>query len=555
MTGAAYGAYEGFIHPGQSGGGRVSAGRSGTSADWTSFEARKARSAMLWAAYQQTMFRDALNTTFGLRETYGTYKGIRDLFGVSYRLGEFWTSHLQGGNLDPNAGDGQSAPSALPIIMEADKPLVREALAELWKRSNWNVQKSVSTRQGGVTGDVNLEICDDADAATIRLKVVPGDRLKWCDLSSEDNVEAYELEFMRPDPRQEARAETKDSFRRPFVRYNEVVTPDPKGVGYRWRTYLDGNAYVWPGNPSADWVVGDLPFAPFVRIQHQNVGLGWGVAESLAALGHMRECADLASCMTDWCRRALFSPYMLAGVEKPADDIEPAEQSWDEYALASQANREGKVRNSSPYLYVPTAESKAFSLLHQMPIADMGGQIDRVWAKLLGDYPELSFERIRASGDASAEAIREARKPAAKKVTERRAEYDAGSERAFKMAVTMGGLRGYRHYESFNAASYDDGDLDFRIGPRPAFETDPTEETAERNARYLAITAATGAGLPLKLAMREAGYSDADIADAEAEAKAKQEQAMELARSQGPPKPFGGKGDKPADRNPQPKGQ
>lgn len=171
----------------------------------------------------------------------------------------------------------------------------------------------------------------------------------------------------------------------------------------------------------------------------------------------------------------------------------------------------------------------------------VGAQVDRLRAKTLEDYPELSFERIRASGQASAEAIREARKPAEAKVASRRVEYDAGSARAFRMALTLGGIRGYRHYEPFDADSYGEGGLDFRVGPRPAFAPDPTEEIALRLARSQAIKAATDAGLPLELAMEEAGYSAKDIAAAVKARDEAQQRAAELAKASPAKQAFGGK--------------
>jgi hypothetical protein len=50
------------------------------------------------------------------KTAYGVYKHVRHLYNPAYRLGEFWASHLQGGLLDPDAGDGDAVPSALPIL-------------------------------------------------------------------------------------------------------------------------------------------------------------------------------------------------------------------------------------------------------------------------------------------------------------------------------------------------------------------------------------------------------------------------------------------------------
>jgi hypothetical protein len=546
-----YGAYRGFREPAMFADPNDQRSR-GRYSQWGDFANRQIRYKLLWAFYEQNAFRDVQGWPAQYRSTYGLYDGVRDLFGVAHQLGEFWPSHLQGGMLDPKMGDGKETPSALPIEMDSENPAVREGLAELIKRSNWQINKDVMSRFGSTVGDVFQEIVDDEEAETIRVNVMPAGRVKWVDLSSEGNIEAYELEYYRPDPRQAPALETKDAPRAPEVKYNEIVTPVPSGGGIRFRTYLNGALWVWPGNPGSDFIITDLPFAPLVKIQHKNIGMVWGQSESFAALSGMREVSDLSSCLTDWARKALNAPHMLTGMKDPALDpaaiaraarapLTPAQQrasyagefggnGFGYWGGNGQASAEATTRNKQNYFYASDPQSRAHSLVHNIPVDGIGMQVDRLRGKLKEDYPELSFERIRTSGQASAEAIREARKPAEAKILARRVEYDAGTARAFKMALTLGGLRGYQHYQGFDAGSYDDGDLDFRIGERPAFAPDPAEQIAERLARYTAMKAATDIGMPLTFAMREAGYNDADIAEVERGQKKEQQSQVELIR-------------------------
>jgi hypothetical protein len=540
------GAYRGFREPAlyadPNGHARRGVGFRGGD-EWGDVDARLVRYRLLWAFYEQNAFRDVQGWPQQFRSTFGLYEGVRDLFGVAHQLGEFWPSHLQGGDLDPAAGDGKDVPSALPIILPAESPAVREALAELWKRSVWSINKDVASRFGAVCGDVFLEVCDDAEAGTVRLNVIQPGKVKWCDVTAEGNVEAYELEFWRPDPTQDPRLEELNTPRKPWVRYNELVTPDESG-GYRWRTYMNGDAYGW-SDAGPDYTIPDLAFAPLVKVQHKNIGMGWGQSEAHAAVSGMREVADLASCLTDWARRALNAPHLMAGMKNPEDDPQARARAARQPLTAAQirgsslggdwtgtgqSQAEGLIRSGDRYLYANDPDARAHSLVHPMPVDGIGGQIDRLREKMREDYPELSFERVRVSGQASAEAIREARKPAEAKITARRVEYDAGAVRAFQMALTLGGLRGYRHYEPFDAGSYESGALDMGIGTRPAFAADPAEQTADRTAKYLGVKAAVDAGLPLTIAMREAGYSEEDIAEAKAEKAAADQAAMDMVR-------------------------
>lgn len=88
--------------------------------DFNEFEARKLRYAIFWAFFQNTAYRDINKWAPSLRAEYGLYKFARNIYNPAYRLGKFWQAHLMGGALDPNAGDGKTAPSALPILTEVD---------------------------------------------------------------------------------------------------------------------------------------------------------------------------------------------------------------------------------------------------------------------------------------------------------------------------------------------------------------------------------------------------------------------------------------------------
>jgi len=501
----------------------------GGSGDWGSFASRQTRYRILWAFYQNVAFKDRSIWPSRYAADPGLYLAVRDLFGVALALGNFHRSHIHGGPLDPRAGDGVSAPSALPIVMDRENPYVRLALAELWKRSNHNLGKDVITLWGATQGDVFAEACLDVAGRTVRINPVPAGRVKACEVTAEGNVVAYQLQYRRTDPR--FRPDSNHRGLQPApVTYEEVVDRDPAGT-VRYRTYLNGQAFAWPGNPSADWSYRKdlMPFVPMVHVQHANLGLGWGQAEAAPAIGGMTEVSDLASCLTDWARRAVHAPHLIAGMTKPGKDKETVTlRDGRQSEEGGDDDERTRVRQEQNLLFGKTATG-AYSLVHNLPVEGIGGQIDRLRRWQLDNYPELAYEKLRLSGEASGESFREARKPAATKVDDRRTPYDAGSERLFKMAITLGGIHGFGGYERFDIGSYQSGDLDFRIGARPAFAVDAEDRTADRLAKYAALKAATDAGLPIDLAMEEAGYDPATIAKVVADRAQEQARAAKAA--------------------------
>lgn len=160
------------------------------------FPVRKLRYKFLEAVANQDAFRSTQDWPEKFKSNQGMYRYTRDVLGIGFQLAEFWATHLQGGALDPDAGNGKGEiASALPILMKKESPAVRFALAELWKRSNWPTKKDVFTRLGATLGDVFIEAVNDTEKGRIRLNVVNPGRVRWVDPDAEGNIQGYCYEF------------------------------------------------------------------------------------------------------------------------------------------------------------------------------------------------------------------------------------------------------------------------------------------------------------------------------------------------------------------------
>jgi hypothetical protein len=142
-------------------------------------------------------------------------------------------------------------------------------------------------------------------------------------------------------------------------------------------------------------------------------------------------------------------------------------------------------------------------------------EIKNMLSEIEADYPELQVEINQAIQTNSGRAVRLARQPAETKVNERRARYDDALARAQKMAMTIGGIRGYTDFGGINLESYAAGKLDHSIGPRPVFARDPLDELEIEEAFWTAATAAKEAGLPLHVYLKRHGWTDKEIAEVE----------------------------------------
>jgi hypothetical protein len=494
--------------------------------NWNLFESRKMRYALLWSMFDNSAYSSIHTWSKGLKATYGLYSSIRAIANPSYRLGVMYQTHLMGGNIDPQAGDGNMIDSALPIVTENTS--IAPALAALWRDSVWQVNKDVWTLNGTIMGDAPLEVVDDTERGKVYLKPMHPGKVKHLECDPQGNVKAYTLEYQRPDPRRTLRA---DETMPPMVTYREEVTRGGENVNYQ--TYLNGKEWGWNDRPD-HWSV-DYGFIPLVTVKHQDVGLEWGWSELHAGLPKFREIDDIASALDDQIRKAVNAPWLFNFPKSITATAIARTQP-------TLTNRE-PGRAEIPSLYVDRESAKGQALIADLDIAAVSARITELQTELTRDYPELDLERHTASGDASGRALRYAQQPVAAKVQMRRAGYDSALVRAQQMAIAIGGMRGYPGYETFGLESYAAGALEHSIGDRPVFAVDPLDKIEESTALWTLIKAQVDTGYPLELAMRDQGFDEQKIAAAvqmQAEKQAQDQARFDAQMNAKQKPPFGG---------------
>ncbi len=467
--------------------------------DYTDFDARKMRYKLLWAMVENTAYRDMQAWARAYKADYGLYKFIRAIYNPSYRLAEFWKTHLLGGRLDPLAGDGKQTPSALPIETKIEK--LRPVIAEVWKNSNWQIRKDILSMWGASLGDVGIKIIDDTVREKTYLKLVHPGTIKSAELDPFGNVKGYELEEYRPDPRPKAGKKSR-------VRYGERASRDGDNVVYE--TFLDGRPYAWNDDGIVKWAE-PYGFVPMVMVQHNNVGLDFGWSEIYPELSKFREVDDLASKLSDQIRKMVDAPWLLAGVKQ--SDVSLGSQAA-ESGTQTTANKQ-KQRQEVPIIYASDNNAKAQHLVAPLDIAATSAHIEEILKGIEADYPELSVNIQNMTGDVSGRALRINQAPATDKVLQRRPNYDNAIVRAQAMAIAIGGFRGYSGFDGFGLESYQAGDLEHSIGERPVFQKDALDDLEVDKAFWETADAAKRAGVPLLVFLEQKGWTKVQIAQIE----------------------------------------
>lgn len=455
-----------------------------------SFDARRLRYGINWSYFENTAYRDIHQWAAKMKSDYGVYRHTRNIYNPTYRIVMFYRAHIWGGALDKNAGEL----GAIPIATQNEAH--RIAIADLWKKSNWAIEKSIVAQHGAIFGDVAIRVVDDPKRGRVSLQTVNPETLKSVVLDTAGNVKAYEIEYERVDPlNPNAKA-----------MYCESATRDGDDVVYK--TMRNGSAFAYAENAINGTAVSEwrepYGFIPMVSIKHNTIGLDWGWSEIHPALSKIREVDDVASKVSDQIRKMVDSGWLFSGIKKP--DTPPTMTG-----RSATANAPAPGREEMPALYATDPNARATPLVAPLDIASALAHIAAINAELEREFPELQMDIWNAGGDTSGRALRLARQRVTQKVFERRPSYDDALVRAMQMAIGIGGMRGYAAYKGFDLDSYGRGDLDFDIASRPVFEVDEFEKLESDKLFWDTANTAIKAGMPLDVYLRRSGWSDDDV--------------------------------------------
>lgn len=455
--------------------------------DFEGVDARTTRYDILWAYYQGNAYRELHSWARKLKVDYALYTYIRDIYNPANRICNFHQTHIWGGHLDDEAGDGSDKPTSLPI-MDADDN-VRSALAQLWRWSRWGVKKDIITLYGSVFGDVFVRVVDLPDRELVYLDRVHPAWITDLRKNALEEITYYEMQHHRLDP------EKNDGS---TVLYTERATLLDQGVYYE--TFRDSKPYDWDGY-GEEWVV-DYPFIPMVHIKHNDVGLDWGWSEIFPKLGAIREMDDQASKLGDQIRKMVDSPWLFTGIRPGRDGGTVTIEGLGD--TNSPASNEIS-REETPILYAHDAQARAYPLVSELDIEAALMNVKELGVEIERSYPELrtSMRPGTSTGDVSGRALLLARQEAEDKVYARRVNYDDMLIKAHRMALSIGGEAGYEDFSGFGLDDWDEDVTEHKLRTdRPVFRPHPSESLDQARQLWTnaSLSAKVGVGLDIFLA-------------------------------------------------------
>lgn len=475
--------------------------------EWSRLEARQFRYTLNWAMYQNSAYREHMNRWSARMKTeLGTTKHIRSIYNPAGRMGDFYQGHIWGGSLDQLAGDGESEPSALPII--TDNEAIREPIAKLRIDSKWQSNKDICTLWGSVLAECGVRCVDDPEKGQVRKELVHPSHLATVHFDEQHNVKAYLIRKwveIRDGKPMDLDPTMGGMYRGPLAVYAERCTRDGDLVVFE--TFKNGKPFAWNGVED-QWTV-PYGFVPLVVASHRSIGLDWGVNCFHGGLPQFVEVDDQASCLGDNNRKKLNGPWYISGARGKS---EVTSSVTDRSQRTPQQNRDDPEpsRTEMNLLYGPEL-SKPWSMTSDIDIAGMCEHIAAILSGIEKRYPELLAD-TGTGGAITAEAVRNARQIAGTRVQLVRPAYDDMEVRTNQMCLSIGGFRKYKGYEGINLDSFKAGKLDHQIGHRAVFSVDPLDSLNEDTVVMANVNAAVKVGIPLAVALeRYAGWSEEDL--------------------------------------------
>lgn len=444
--------------------------------DWDSYSGRLSRYALYQAYHDNTVYNSLLTSAKAHREARKLYQHIRSIYNPVSRQVALIASMVYGGSINMQT----LKTGAIPLVYDNDE--LTPAIQALWKWSRWQENKTLYPRIGALMGDVALKVVDEPAKGRVRIEVLNPAKIEQVKTDAVGNIVEISIAYYRSEP-------DLNGGRRFLYR---------ERIDKQWfRTEMDSQPFAFyadgDGQPMDTWP-NEYGFVPVALAKHYDVGQMWGANAFYNALPKVDELNDLASLLNDQIRKTVTPIWALEG------------------AAGQKLDLPNDARDSMPLLRLPTG-ARMTPLVAPLSLGDALGSIEKVYAEIEKDMPELALTRIREAGNLTAPGVRTGYSDAISRIEESRGNYDGALVRAVQMAVSVGGMRGYAGFQGFTLDSYDAGDMEMAVKERPVIA-----DTLATTERIQAIQ--TASALPpayARLVLSELDVDDDTIDDILAE--------------------------------------
>lgn len=444
--------------------------------------------ALGWNAYTNQAF-SALSGYQDYARGSGLYEKTRAIYNPATVIVDFYASHVYQGVL---TDDGMTLPDgeqlAIPISRDAS-PELKAAIAQLWQWGNWQQHMSLGVMYGAAMGDMFVEGVENIEKGRVWPQVIPPPHIKEIEFDERGNVTYYEKEYSFY-----SRAD-----KRAYI-YTKRVSKE------RIETLRDNQPFDYGGGAVYDNPFG---FVPLVHNAHRNLGTLPG-APAMRNWSKIEACNSLASRVDAYIRVQSQSPQLISGTGK---------------ITAAESDARKTSENDLKLLKVD-GDVTVHQLTGNLDIAAAEKRIESMLTEIEHDHPEATmYAQLRSMGEVTGPAAERLMGDVRGYVQRARAGYDDATRRILQMCVSMAAMRvrdGFEGWQNpsaqqqkftpFALDSYERGDIDFSIEPRPLIPMTSFERWQLKAAQYDAMRKGVDVGIPLDYQMQQDGVSEDELA-------------------------------------------
>jgi hypothetical protein len=331
--------------------------------------------------------------------------------------------------------------------------------------------KNLYVRQGATMGDIALKVVDDTDKGKVRIEVLDPRKVTDVAFDSIGNVKYIDIRYERQDP-----------YSGEWYEYRECIDNES------FQTFRNGSPYDYLDMSYAGQSQWDNPygFVPVRWVQHQNVGLNFGVTSYHASRHKIDMVNDALSLLLNNIRMQVDTKFAVSGVNVPRVNGVPT-------LMSITADRQDQAP------FVEVGDGGAITPI-VFPVNVEGGlaMASVQMKEIESDLPQLALQQMRNNtGDSSGIAIENLYSDATDIIGEEQGNYLFGLKCALQMAISMAAYRGYEGFAGYNLDSYENGSLDFDFRPKALFQ----DKLSLKERVELALQAVKSEGASLILPM------------------------------------------------------
>lgn len=447
---------------------------------------RKFTYGLLLAYYANKSF-DTLPGWLKYRKRYGLYRYTRPLFNPVTKVVNFYVENIYPGLIADEVGLPSGTPSGIPLH-PSTTPEIRQALAQVWKWSNWPTNQAVMVLYAALTGNCLVELIDDPVSGKLSFEVVWPGYVKSFEIDKYGELVAYELEYPVRD---------KDGS---TYTYNKIV--DRTTIQH----YRDGQIIESLSGPNP------YPFVPAVWVKHLDFGNDFGIP-AVQELTKVDELNSVLSHTLDHIHKQIKSPRILWSEQNIgfafSQNKNPLEDDFDERVDLPMLK--GSKGGSTETL-VGTLDAQTIVPVMQKIIDDLND-----------DYPEITlYQRLRDQNIVTGPSARQLVGDVARKVSRPAANYDKASVKLFQMALAVGGWRlkngdwevneSQKLFQTFDFDKFKNESIDIQLLPRDVIRESSKDKADELFIRAQAVSLVESI-LPIENKLRLLGYREEEIPD------------------------------------------